>query len=175
MRRELEGFMASHPVHPRANWFARFSPALAMLLLVGSSVSLAARGALPGDLLYPVKVGLNENVQKLFAPSAGEKAELETSLAGKRIEEARTLKATGKLDAQTEADITIEASKHIEAAQKSIVELKAAGDTQTAAQASVNFQTVVGIEATSSPAQVQTQINESVNSSLPPSSLPLSH
>ena len=88
-RRQIEGnirlFMAEHPLrltfferlqsrfrmqtgsYRRAGVaFASFRPAIAGLLIVsltGLGTSYAAADALPGDMLYPIKTNLNENIR----------------------------------------------------------------------------------------------------------------
>lgn len=73
--------------------------AIAAIILVfaGTGAAFAAQGALPGDLLYPVKVGITEKVEGALAFSDGAKASFETSLADRRLTEAETLAAEGKL------------------------------------------------------------------------------
>jgi hypothetical protein len=78
------------------------SRALAFLLILvmvvgsGGSLSLAASRSLPGDLLYPVKLSVNEELAVSFAGSVEKKAEVQKARIKTRLEEATTLKASGK-------------------------------------------------------------------------------
>ncbi len=51
--------------------------ALALCLLLGGSLSYAAAGSLPGDLLYPVKININEKISSTLARSDEAKAKAE--------------------------------------------------------------------------------------------------
>ncbi len=85
-------------------WFLqnRFAYALASILLVilvGKGMAFAAEDALPGDLLYPVKTGIQERLQGISLETDEEKAQWEVQKAERRLEEAEELAAEGKLDA----------------------------------------------------------------------------
>lgn len=71
---------------------------IAALLLIGGGTSLAAQGSLPGELLYPVKVGVNENIRLAFAVSEEAETEVQLALLEERVREAQTLQAEGHLD-----------------------------------------------------------------------------
>jgi len=85
---------------------------LIIALLVGGGTSAAAASALPGDVLYPVKVYVNEEVGGWLAVSAEEQANWDAHLAGKRLEEAEHLAAAGRLNAGVRADIDLRFKKH---------------------------------------------------------------
>lgn len=63
-------------------------------LLMGSSVSFAAEGAVPGNILYPVKVRINENVRGAVTITPKAKAEWEIRLVERRLEEVEKLAVT---------------------------------------------------------------------------------
>lgn len=72
---------------------------LIIVLGYGSSVTLATEGALPGDMLYPVKTRMIEPVTRLMtATSPAAKATFETQLLEKRLLEVETLDAEKKLN-----------------------------------------------------------------------------
>ena len=74
---------------------------LSFLIVIGygSSMTLAAEGALPGDILYPIKTRVNEPVARLItATSPAAEATFETKLLEKRLEEVETLDTREKLD-----------------------------------------------------------------------------
>ncbi len=70
----------------------------AVILLVSGGTINASRGALPGDLLYSIKVSVKEPVQELLAFSNKAKASLAAEFATARLEEAETLAVQGRLD-----------------------------------------------------------------------------
>ncbi|MDD4988987.1 MAG: hypothetical protein PHV42_00985 [Candidatus Pacebacteria bacterium] len=73
--------------------------AFVILILFGSGVAFAANGSLPGDILYPVKVGVNEKVARIFhSESPASEALFETHLMDERLNEAEKLSQTNKLD-----------------------------------------------------------------------------
>lgn len=63
-------------------------------LLLGSTVSFAAEDSIPGDVLFPVKIHLNENVRGTFAITPKAKAEWEVQLVERRLEEVEKIAMT---------------------------------------------------------------------------------
>lgn len=90
-----------------------FASAL-VLTLTGASVSYAAEGALPGDLLYTIKVTVNEEVRGTMAISPDAKAAWEARRAERRLEEAEKLVSEGKFGAETRATIEEGFAAHAE-------------------------------------------------------------
>ena len=122
IRSRLVLFMGSAPVRGEADirhlhqrslitWFklnkpmSIFAAIVLAVLLGGGGTSLAAQAALPGDVLYPVKVNINEEVRGVFALSAEAKAEWQAERTRFRIEEAEKLAAEGKLSEEVKARI----------------------------------------------------------------------
>src|SRR3990167_7091842 len=67
-------------------------PVLVLIIVVGGGgISYAAEGTLPGDLLYPVKITVNESVRGALAFSAASKAEWHATAAERRMVEVETL------------------------------------------------------------------------------------
>lgn len=98
----------------------KFAPVMAAVLVVllGGGTAYAAQGALPGELLYSVKVGVNEPVRQALAVSTEAKAAFHTSVAQTRLEEAETLAAKGKLDATAGATIETSLDLHLARAEE---------------------------------------------------------
>lgn len=94
------------------------------LAAVGGSVSYAAKDAQPGDLLYPVHTSLYGDV------SADADAEL--SAAQDIFDQAVSLQAEGKLDADVHADLTDDLNLHVQAVHGLITDLEAEGNTEDA-------------------------------------------
>ncbi|MBI5138179.1 MAG: hypothetical protein HZA95_00045 [Candidatus Vogelbacteria bacterium] len=90
----------------RSNRMRMASAFVMILLLIGGGVSYAAEGALPGDVLYSVKVSLNEPILTAMASSAKEKASVAVKLAVRRLEEVEALATGKKLDFDTEDILT---------------------------------------------------------------------
>lgn len=75
--------------------------ALLIALVVTSgtmSVTTAATSALPGDLLYPIKIRVNEEVRTVFMSSNEARVSWEQERTEMRLREAGTLVANGRLD-----------------------------------------------------------------------------
>lgn len=73
------------------------------IIAIGSGTVSAAQGALPGDILYPIKVNVTEPVEAALASSPREKAETNAKFAERRIHEVETLARRGILDEATAA------------------------------------------------------------------------
>lgn len=69
-----------------------------LVLSSGLSVASAAERSLPGELLYPVKVRVNEPMTGLLKRTKQERAEWAQARVDRRIEEAEILLASSKLD-----------------------------------------------------------------------------
>ncbi len=95
--------------------FARPMPvfaSLAILLLVGGSVAQAAEGAVPGDLLYPVKTAVTEPVREALAVDSEAKVAVEVWKAERRLEEAQTLAVRAAMTEETTERLEEHFSKH---------------------------------------------------------------
>lgn len=79
--------------------------AILLAVFVSLGTSFAAQGALPGDVLYPVKTGVNENIRSAFAIGVNAEAKLQTDLLEERLEEAQTLHAEGNISTEIEAQL----------------------------------------------------------------------
>lgn len=105
---------------PYFGWFVgprAFAPALALLLVVGVSSASAAQGSLPGDLLYPVKISITEQVETALAVGLEAKAQIHADLATRRLEEAQSLAVLGKLDAASAETLEANFNAHAEVAE----------------------------------------------------------
>ncbi|HWH16023.1 MAG TPA: DUF5667 domain-containing protein [Candidatus Paceibacterota bacterium] len=93
-----------------------YAGALAALLLVlgGTQASLAAEGALPGDVLYPIKVAVNEPLALSLSFAPERKAELAAEFAARRLEEAARLSASGRLDDKQATELASRFDEHVE-------------------------------------------------------------
>lgn len=78
---------------------------LSMALVAGGSVAYAAEGALPGEALYSVKVGVNERVLEAAAVSTEAKVEWYGRATERRIEELAKLAYESKLTPDTAVEL----------------------------------------------------------------------
>ncbi|MHB0865607.1 MAG: DUF5667 domain-containing protein [Minisyncoccota bacterium] len=78
---------------------------IAILVVSSGGVAYAAEGTLPGDTLYPIKVGVLEPLRVALAITPEAKASLRMSFAEHRADEAAVLSHEGKLSPSTEASL----------------------------------------------------------------------
>jgi len=95
--------------------FFRAMVAAAIVLFVGGGSAYAAQGALPGDLLYSIKTGVNEPIEGALAFSAPAKAKWHADVAVTRLAEAEALAQKGTLTASTSAELAANFSEHANA------------------------------------------------------------
>ena len=111
----------------------RMTAFLLIALLISGGTSFAAESAIPGDILYPIKVEVNENIQSAFALSDKSEATLQTHLAEKRLEEASLLAEQGALDADVSTEISARLAKHYNKAREHSDRSETEGDIETSA------------------------------------------
>ncbi|MDP3994200.1 MAG: DUF5667 domain-containing protein [Candidatus Doudnabacteria bacterium] len=115
---------------------------IAIFILLGGSVSASAENSLPGDLLYPVKISVNEKVVSAFKLSSDAKANWEVRIAERRLEEAEHIaigtdvNVSGDMRSQAIANIRENFEKQESRIQDRIAKLEAEGNTQAAASLS---------------------------------------
>jgi len=125
---------------------ARWSSSLVLLLLV--SVSYFAEQAVPGDTLYSMKVGFNEEVRGSITLGSYEKVVWETERLNRRIAEARLLADEGRLTEEVEASVAFAVKTHTENARKEIANLKLS-DEDEATLASIGLNTALDVQTSS--------------------------
>jgi hypothetical protein len=101
-------------------------------VLLGGGTSLAAEGAVPGDVLYPVKTVVNENMVSAVTVTTEGEAQWRARLAERRLEEAAELVAEGKFDAEIEARLTSDIQKHLTRAHDEVKTLESEGEYEQA-------------------------------------------
>ncbi len=113
----------------------RLVPAtLALFLVLGVGTSYAAEGALPGDALYAVKIGLNERVQGALALSESAKTSWHTARIERRLAEAESLVASGRLTPVAQAEIESRLQSSVKAYDAQVEKLALSeGDAAVAA------------------------------------------
>jgi len=157
-KRELENrlraYMAYHPLPgmtaavsvSKISWYSRFfssktAMAFSVFLLLAGIPAVAER-SMPGDVLYPVKVKVNEEVLGTLARSPYEKVEWETKRLERRIAEARALAENGRLTPEIEAGVAIAALNHTRNAAEGLAELRVT-DAKAAASAEMSLMSTV--------------------------------
>jgi len=110
-----------------------YAGALTLVLMVagGTQASLASEGAVPGDILYPIKVAVSEPLSFVFTPSTEGKAALAARFASRRVDEAAALSSVGKLDEQTAQDLAARFDAHVDVLAKETTALEEKGEIAT--------------------------------------------
>lgn len=121
-----------------------FSGAFAAIIVL--VVPFAAERSVPGDILYPVKVRITEEVREQLSFTGYQKIAWETERVERRIAEARLLASQGRLTEETEAAIGEEVREHARVAQAELEELKR-DDADGAAVAEIVLQSALDIQS----------------------------
>lgn len=135
----LLGLSRSHLFYLR-----RASAAFAVVVLV--ALPVAAERALPGDVLYPVKVRFNEELRGTLNNTPYEALAWETERLERRLAEARLLSDAGKLTPETEAAVAAAVKTHSEAAQQKIDSIRIA-DSDEAAIAEIALSSTLDVQS----------------------------
>jgi hypothetical protein len=115
-----------------------------VLLLAAGSVSYAAERTLPGDALYPVKVGFNEPVRRVLAFTEGRKAQIELDLATRRLMEAEQLQGQERLKDSVKESLSANFKTHVQSVTDHIKQLTKENRIQDALQANLDLMAAIG-------------------------------
>ena len=112
-------------------------------ILIGGTVSFAAEGALPGNVLYPVKTEVNERVRGVMAVTPHAKAGWDIRLVERRLSEVKEVGLIESVPLETKEVARANVKKYIERAQKRIVELDDSDDNEGALLVAENLARVL--------------------------------
>ncbi len=120
-------------------------PAILSLAVIfgGIGISFAAERALPGDILYPVKVGINEEVRGLLAVSDEKKVKWLATVAERRIEETETLVKENRLDESAKEKIEKNFEEKTQKIQKKLQEISEKNKSEIAEEVSKNIEETI--------------------------------
>lgn len=136
MRGKLEEFMWKNPIKiqdkkPRQFYFAFITwrvgiAVFAFLLIAGSAgASVLSKNALPGEKLYTMKVGVNEEVKTFFAFTDEAKAKVNADIAEVRLLEVEKLAEQGKLDRQKREKLEAQFKVHADLFEEKVKKIEA--------------------------------------------------
>lgn len=106
---------------------------LAIIAATGGGIALTAESSVPGDLLYPVKIHVNESVRGGLAFSSEADAKVEADRSERRLEEAEKLAVEGKLNAEQRAKLQQAFNVHADLAQSFAARASEEGRAQASA------------------------------------------
>ncbi len=135
----------------------------AFALIVIVVVPVLAEYTVPGDILYPVKTNLNEELRSSLTFSPYAKVQWETKLLERRIAEARQLARDGKFTPEVEQSVAQAIVEHTDAAATEISSLRE-NDADKAALAEIAFASALSVQAdvlTDAQEEVEEDSNES--------------
>lgn len=87
---------------------------LALLIIVGGNISYAAAQSLPGDLLYPIKIHVNEKIQGVLKVTPKATAKWEQKKIENRLDEVKTLVEKGEFDTKKREQVEKEVKKNVD-------------------------------------------------------------
>ena len=113
---------------------------LIFAVTLGGGVSIAANSAMPGDVLYPFKINVNEKVEEKLTQSSDAAVTLHLANMEERLTEATQLATKGALDEKTAQRLAENFNTHTRAVGGAITRLQATGNTAAAAELATKFQ-----------------------------------
>src|SRR3989344_7208049 len=156
IRREVLLFAKSHPVRNYAGirplfkgailfdlLNLSFKPMMAGLLLflaISFGTGAAAEYSLPGDMLYPVKIRINEEARAVLSFSDESKADWELERSDRRLTEAEKLASSGGFNDEIRLKIEANFEAQADKVNKRISKFESQGKTEAAANLSSNFE-----------------------------------
>lgn len=123
----------------------KYGATVAIIVLV--VIPFVAEKAVPGDVLYAIKVQFNEELRSSLTFGSFEKVEWETERLNRRIAEARLLASKGLLTQEVEVAVAAAVREHTENAKREIEVLRAE-DADEATIASIALDTTLEVQAT---------------------------
>ena len=118
------------------------------LIIVGAGgVSLSAERALPGSVLYPIKVSVNESVRDRLAQTPESQALWSAAKSERRINEAAALAVTDGLDQATQERLQVRLSMHTQELVQVLDQVRQTGSVERADEIKVVFQATLGAQA----------------------------
>ncbi len=160
----LISFMEYHPLPTTAKTLAVRKPVAAVfhyvlipskyvrsfagvcVLLIVIGIPALAERTIPGDILYPVKVQVTEEIRGSLNRGSYEKVVWETTRLERRISEARQLAEAGRLTPEVEADVLEAVKTHKDAAEAEIATLRTT-DAEGATLAQITLATALDIQS----------------------------
>ncbi|MEK7636402.1 MAG: DUF5667 domain-containing protein [Patescibacteria group bacterium] len=132
LRDQLFAFFAIHRTVPLV---------LIASMLSGAGIAFGAEGTLPGDILYPVKINVNEEIRGLLKFSPKSRVEWETKLATKRLEESERLTVEKRIiTPEVRLALQEKFNEHRKNAEIKIATIENGGDFEVAARINSNFE-----------------------------------
>lgn len=127
-----------------SQYFKIAAGAFVFLFVVG--IPALAERAIPGDILYPIKVQVTEEIRGSLKSGGYEKVAWETQRLERRVSEARQLAGAGRLTPEIEAEVLEAVRVHQGAAENEIATLRTT-DAEGATLAQLTLATALNIQS----------------------------
>ncbi len=116
--------------------------AFVIIILVSATggTSIAARYSVPGDILYPVKINLNEKMGTFTAVSPEAKATVEAQHINERLSEAEKLSTENKLSETIKTQLESKFSLDLQNTMAHVEKLNSNGDSKKADQVKADIE-----------------------------------
>ena len=101
---------------------------VASLLAVSTGASYAAASALPGDILYPIKININERIETALAVTPKASAEVAARQIKRRAVEAEILAKEDRLDETKKDQLAEETRAHVDTYNRAREKIERKGD-----------------------------------------------
>lgn len=124
-------------------WRSFASVAFALAIVI---IPAAAEYTVPGDVLYPVKVRVNEEVLSQLSLGSYERMEWEARRVERRLAEARLLAREGRLTDEVEAEISETVKEHAASAERELAMLREQ-DADEAEVAQIVLETTLDVQS----------------------------
>ncbi len=145
--------------------FVKVTAGALILLLVGAgSLTYASEQTLPGDLLYPIKIHVKEEIEVSLASTPVKKVNIQKHRIEKRIDEVRELQKTGELTSEQTETIKEAFVDHARELNNSFDELQTSGQEElVVAVAQDLLPTLIEFEAETTKMEEATLENKSTD------------
>ncbi len=127
--------------------FSVYGTLVAVIVVFGGGVTLAAEGSMPGDAFYGVKVSVTEPIMTALATSDEAKVRVASTLAVRRIDEIAALASSGKLTDEQQTKLEQAFDQSVQVVDEHTAALAKSGDAQTALSLQQQFSSSIASEA----------------------------
>ena len=145
-RARLGAYMSLHPASMKTGWrflrlFRVIAPAMAaIVLVVMTTLGVAAKNSLPGDTLFPIKIQI-EKIELSFLFSSQSRANFEVQRTTSRLKEISALAVQPKATASSKKEAAERLAKQVKSASEQIAKIEQNGTTKA-------LETAVSLHAT---------------------------
>ncbi len=113
---------------------------IVLLISATGGTSAVAKYSLPGDVLYPIKINVNEKLETFTALTPEAKANVEATHLDERLSEAEILSTQNKLDSTILSRIKNQFSQDLKAAMSRVKTLDASGNKNSAKEVKIKLE-----------------------------------